>query len=76
MGMFYHNELQTSSTVNTFLADAQVVWRLKHVRLSAQLSNILNKRTYVETSYSGVGIFTNEYQLRPREFLLSVQFSL
>ncbi len=76
MGMFYHNELQTSSTVNTFLADAQVVWRLKHVRLSAQLSNILNKRTYVETSYSGVGIFTNEYQLRPREFTLSAQFSL
>ena len=76
VGVLHHNELHSSPSVNTFLANAHVVWRLKKVRLRAELRNLFNKKTYAETSYSGVGVFTNNYELRPREFQLSVQFYL
>ena len=53
-----------------------MTWRLRKVRFSASLRNLFNKKTYDETTYSGVGIFTNRYWLRPRELMLNVQFSL
>lgn len=75
-GVLYHNELQGSPSVNTLLADAKLTWRIGKVRLAASLRNLLNKHTYTETTYSGVGIFTNRYWLRPRELMVNVQFSL
>lgn len=75
-GVLYHNEIESSPSVNTLLADAKVVWRLKKIRLTASLSNIFNKTKYAETTYSGIGIFTNRYWLRPRELMLTAQFSL
>lgn len=75
-GAFYHNEIVSSPSVNTFFMDASAVWRLKVMRIRAILRNILNKREYAVTTYSGVGVFTNSYELRPRELLISVQFSL
>lgn len=76
IGVLYHNELESSPSINTFLMDAAVVYRLKGVRIRADLRNMLNKKIYSTTTYSGVGIFTNSYELRPRELLLSVQFSI
>ncbi len=75
-GVLYHNEIQSSPSVNTFLADAKATWRMRKVRLSVSLRNLFNKQTYAETTYSGVGIFTNRYWLRPRELMVNVQFSL
>lgn len=75
-GVLYHNEMQGSPSVNTLLADAKLTWRLKKVRLSASFRNIFNKKTYEETTYSGIGIFTNRYWLRPRELMVTAQFSL
>ena len=72
-GIYYHNQLE-GATLNTFLADAKVTWRQKNFLVLATLANIFNKRNYVETSYSGVGIFTNSYELRPRELILSFEF--
>ena len=75
-GVLYHNEIQNSPSVNTLLSDAKVTWRIKKLRFEASLRNIFNKKTYDLTTYSGVGIFTNRYWLRPREFMLSIQFAL
>lgn len=75
-GILYHNELQDSPSVNTLLVDADMAWRMKNLRLKASLHNLFNKKQYTQTHYSGVGIFTDEYELRPREFLVSLQFSL
>ncbi len=74
--VLYHNEIEDSPSVNTLLADAKAVWRIGKVRLSASLRNIFDRRTYATTTYSGVGIFTNRYQLSPRELMVSVQFGL
>lgn len=75
-GILYHNEIDGSPPVNTLLADAKVVWRMKRLRLTASLRNIFNKTKYAETTYSGIGIFTNRYWLRPRELMVTAQFSL
>ena len=75
-GVLYHNEIQNSPSANTLLADAKMTWRIKKIRISASLRNLFNKKTYEETTYSGVGIFTNRYWLRPRELMINVQFSL
>ena len=74
-GVLFHNSLEAAPAVNTFLADAAMVWRIKHVRVKAELRNICDKKTYTGTTYSGVGVFTNSYGLRPRELVVSVQFS-
>ena len=59
-GVLFHNSLEAAPAVNTFLAE---------------LRNICDKKTYTGTTYSGVGVFTNSYGLRPRELVVSVQFS-
>lgn len=74
--LHYRNELQAGNFGNTMLSDVSLVWRLKKVRLRAKLSNIFNKKTYEETTYSGVGVFTHSTTLRPREFMVSVQYAL
>ena len=72
----YRNELQEGQYQNTLLSDAKLVWRMKRLRLQALLRNIFNKKTYEETIYSGISTITNRTTLRPREFILSLQFSL
>lgn len=72
----YRNELQSAQTVSTLLADAGVVWRLKKVRLQAELRNIFNRRNYAVTYYGSASSSTTYYYLRPREIILSAQISL
>lgn len=71
----YHNELQESNHLNTLLGDASAVWRMKKLRLSAELRNLFNKKNYMETIYSGISTLTDSYHLRPRELMISAQYS-
>ena len=71
----YRNELQEGSHLNTLLGDASAVWRLKKLRLSAELRNLFNKKNYMETIYSGISTLTDSYHLRPRELMISAQYS-
>lgn len=72
----YRNELQENNVMNTLLSNASITWRLKKVRLKAQLLNLFNKKDYVVTTYSGVATTTNCYVLRPRELVISAEFNL
>ena len=72
----YRNELQEGNVVNAILSNAMVTWRLKKVRLKAQLRNIFNKKDYSTTTYSGIAVVSNSYVLRPRELVLSAEFNL
>ena len=40
----YRNELQEGNHLNTLLGDASAVWRMKKIRLSAELRNLFNKK--------------------------------
>ena len=72
----YHNELQTSPTLNTLLADASLVWRTKKLRLTLSLRNLLNQRDYRQTVYTGITTSTTIYTLRPREIIAGLQYCL
>lgn len=72
----YHNELQAGHTLNTLLSDVSATWRMKNIRLKAELRNIFNKQAYEVTTYSGIATSTTSYGLRPRELIISVEFSL
>ena len=74
--LHYRNELQEGNVLYTLLSDVAAVWRLKSVRLKAQLNNIFNKKVYETTTYSGIAVVTNSYVLRPRELILSAEFNL
>ncbi len=71
----YRNELQEGNHLNCLLGDATAVWRMKKLRLSVELRNIFNKKNYIETTYSGVSTLTDSYQLRPRELMITAQYS-
>ena len=71
----YHNKLQEGSHLNNLLGDASAVWRMKKLRLSAELRNLFNKKNYMETIYSGISTLTDSYHLRPRELMISAQYS-
>ena len=72
----YRNELQEGNVMNAMLSNASIIWRLKKVRLKAQLRNIFNKKDYSTTTYSGIAVVSNSYVLRPRELVLSAEFNL
>ena len=72
----YRNELQEGSHLNTLLGDASAVWRMKKLRLSAELRNLFNKKNYMETIYSGISTLTDSFHLRPRELMIPAQHSL
>jgi hypothetical protein len=72
----FHNELYGGKTINTLLADASAVLRLKNVRLEASLRNAFNKRNYATTYYSDIFSSTTSYILRPREIILSAQINI
>lgn len=72
----YHNELQSAASVNTLLADAGAVWRMKKVRLHVRIRNLFDKRSYTVTSYSDVVSSTNMYYLRPRELVADIQVGI
>lgn len=71
----YRNELQEGNHLNTLLGDASAVWRMKKLRLSAELRNLFNKKNYMETIYSGISTLTDSYYLRHRELIISAQYS-
>ena len=71
----YRNELQEGNHLNTLLGDASAVWRMKKLRLSAELRNLFNKKNYMETIYSGISTLTDSYHLRPRKLMISAQYS-
>lgn len=74
--VYYHNEIQSSSPINTLLFDTQAVWRIKKMRLTLQLRNLFNQTTYAITTFSDIHSSTTNYLLRPREMTVKIQISL
>lgn len=73
MGEHYRNELASGSYKNVFLLDTKLVYKLsKRIELSANLSNVLNQRSYNYTSYSQLSSYESQRWLRGREFLISI----
>lgn len=60
---------------NFSLLDMNVAYKIKKIRLSLDVYNVLNKKKYVVRSYSNLVEHYSESEIRPRTFLLSVKFN-
>ena len=70
----YHN--LTAENRHAWFGDATAKLKLKHIDLELQLNNLFDQRQYTRVNYSGLDIYTNTSQLRPRNAILTVRFKL
>ncbi len=61
---------------HAWFGDASAKLKLKRVDLELLLNNLFDQCQYTRVSYSGLDIFTQTSQLRPRNIILCVRFKL
>ena len=66
----------TASDRHAWFGDIKAKYKLKHCDLELQINNIFDQRSYTRVTYSGLDIYTNTSQLRPRNILATVRFKL
>ncbi|MDE7419210.1 MAG: carboxypeptidase-like regulatory domain-containing protein [Muribaculaceae bacterium] len=67
-------EEKRHQTVSLF--DIRMAYKFKKMRLSCDLSNILNRKSYSYTIFSGIDRFSYNYHLRGREIIVSLEYHL
>lgn len=73
-GEHFYNDLSKDQHLNTWLADASLTHKAGKWRFTASATNLFNKPQYRYTLYSAVQSYTSWVKLRPREFMVSVQY--
>ena len=66
----------TAENRHAWFGDATAKLKLKHIDLELQLNNLFDQRQYTRISYSGLDIYTQTSQLRPRNAIFTVRFKL
>ena len=66
----------TDKNRHAWFGDATAKLKLKHIDLELQLNNLFDQRQYTRVNYSGLDIYTNTSQLRPRNIIATVRFKL
>ena len=66
----------TAENRHAWFGDASAKLKLKHIDLEMRFNNIFDQRQYTRVSYSGLDIYTQTSQLRPRNAILNVRFKL
>ena len=66
----------TASDRHAWFGDIKAKYKLKHCDLELQINNVFDQRSYTRITYSGLDIYTNTSQLRPRNLLATVRFKL
>ena len=73
-GEHFYNDLSKNQHLNTWLADVSLIHKAGKWRFAASAINLFNKEQYRYTLYSAVQSYTSWIKLRPREFMVSVQY--
>ena len=66
----------TAENRHAWFGDATAKLKLKHIDLELQLNNLFDQRQYTRVNYSGLDIYINTSQLRPRNIIATVRFKL
>ena len=66
----------TAENRHAWFGDATAKLKLKHIELELQLNNLFDQRQYTRVNYSGLDIYTQTSQLRPRNIIGTVRFKL
>lgn len=73
-GEHFYNDLSKNRHLNTWLADVSLIHKVGKWRFTVSAMNLFNKEQYRYTLYSAVQSYTSWVKLRPREFVVSVQY--
>ena len=73
---FIRKEIENDRFRSLSLFDAKAVYKWKKLRLTGEVRNILNQKSYSYTIFSALDRFTYDYRLRGREFILSLEYHL
>lgn len=73
-GEHFYNDLSDTQHLNTWLADVSLGYKAGKWRWAVHAGNLFNKKQYGYTLYSAVQSYTSWVKLRPREFLVLVQY--
>ena len=73
-GEHYLNELSADESKSTWLADVGVQYNIGKWRWSATLNNLFNQEEYRYTTYSDIRSYTSWMKMRPREWMVSLQY--
>ncbi len=74
-GEYYRNDLGGNTHLNTLLADAALVYKVKKWRFEAEVNNLFNKKEYAYTIYSATQSYTSRLNIRAREVVAKVAIS-
>ena len=66
----------TAENRHAWFGDIKAKYKLGRCDLELQLNNLFDQRQYTRVNYSGLDIYTNTSQLRPRNILATVRFKL
>lgn len=66
----------TSENRHAWFGDVTAKLKLKHIDLELRMSNLFDQRQYTRINYSGLDIYTQTSQLRPRNIIGTVRFKL
>lgn len=73
-GEWRYTRLTDGNHKTAVLLDARAEYKFnkKNIRLRMEMNNLLNKKDYSYTVYSGLNSYNYDYRLRGREFLISL----
>ena len=66
----------TSENRHAWFGEIKAKYKLGRCDLELQLNNLFDQRHYTRVTYSGLDIYTNTSQLRPRNILATIRFKL
>ena len=73
---FIRKEIEDNHYRSLSLFDVKAVYKIKKIRLTGEVRNILNQKSYSYTIFNALDRFTYDYRLRGREFILSLEYHL
>ena len=73
---FIRKEIDDDRYRQLALFDAKATYRIRKIRLSAEVRNILNRKSYSYTVMNALDRFSYDYRLRGRELVVAVDFTL
>ncbi len=71
-----HKEIEVHRYQTLTLVDIKLAYKFKKFRLTYELNNIFNRKSYSYTIFSALDRFTYNYSLRGRELILSFEYHL
>ncbi|MBQ8520426.1 MAG: TonB-dependent receptor [Bacteroides sp.] len=72
-GEYYRNEVAENNNKDMFLIDTKITWQVgKRIELMASVTNLLNRKEYVYTTYNTLSSIESTRYLRGREFMFTI----